>query len=178
MTMTLSPAQRADLERSLSEVARRIDGAIDFWPLVCLGSFPTDRRGFLSKHQAAVGAAVAGARAVLAEAAVAEVEPVRGLLDSLAERCQRFGSAFFALEQFRTLPLDEVRSAADGIADGYAGIREAVLQLGRAAGVPVAYWEGARAGREEYFQSILRGLFATCRHERGDVPRPAPATPD
>jgi len=176
MSNDLSPNDRTVLDRLLTSLARRLDGAIDMWTVVCLGSLPTDRRGFLLHYGGVVQAFVAVTEAVTAEIPRARDEQVSHRLEAIAAGCRAFQNAFLTLECFRTLPLEEVRETTEKVATLYNQIREEIRQLGNHLGISLTYWEGRIPEREEYHQKILRGLFDQFRHELGVQPATASST--
>jgi hypothetical protein len=179
MKPELTPVQRTVLDRLLTKLAGSLDGAVDFWTLVCLGPLPTDRRGFLLEHCELTRALVLVAKSFLAEARLASTPEVHPLLVRLTASCQRLQAAFLALEQFRSVSLDELRSATETIAEVYNSMREAIRQLGDAIHLPVGYWQGRTPEREDYFRKILAGLFNQFRHERetGELAASMPGHP-
>src|SRR5438128_501855 len=100
----MSPDDRITLDRLLSKLAGCLDGAIDFWTLVCLGTFTPDRRGFLQDHWETMHGLVLVTRALLQEAGLGNGEPVCSCLEAMAVNSQKLHDAFLTLEQFRTIP--------------------------------------------------------------------------
>jgi hypothetical protein len=174
MTKDFSSEDRVVLDWLLTEIATRLDGAIDFWTLVCLDKFPFDRRGFLRKHGEILRSFLVVTEATLAKGQRADRESVRRCLGTMSAACEKLEQAFTVLEQFRTVPLDAVGAATEALKEAYNEIRDSIRQLGQTLGVSISYWQDRTPEREEYVQKILHGLFALFCNERG---RQQSATP-
>jgi hypothetical protein len=160
----LSPDDRLVLDRLLTQLAGRLDGAIDFWTLVCLGNFP-DGKGFLLKNSEALRSLVIVIGGFLPELAAAKARLVHTLLEQMGTACQRLQNAFLVLQQFRIVRLDEVRAATDVVVEVHANLRQLIWQLGEALGLSISYWKGRTPEREEYIRKILAGLYNQFAHE-------------
>jgi hypothetical protein len=177
MPQGVSPPDRVVVERLLSELARRADGAIDFWTTVCLapdGVLPAPRE-FVAANGEILRSFAVSLRAVLAEAGLAEEEPVRGLLAATAAACRRIEEATLLLAQFRSARLTDVRAATESLAEGHAALLSAVRQVGEALGCSVAYWQQRTAERERHYQQILHGLFDLFRDAHSATAHPQAA---
>src|SRR6185437_235148 len=170
MNRELSAEDRMVLERSLTRLAGRLDGAVDFWPLVCLGRIGSDPRGFLCHHGEAIKSLVVVTEDLLAGTTEGGSEAVGDLLAHIVADVRKLQDGFLALEQFHSLPLEEVRSATVALADAYNDLRHAISQLGDALGVVVSRWQGRSSDVEAYYQGILHRLFELFRHERANRP--------
>jgi hypothetical protein len=166
MNRELSAEDRIVLERLLARFVDRLHGAVDFWPLVCLGRLGSDPRGFLLHHSEVVKALVVVIKDLLAGMAQGNLEMVWNLLSRMAGDTRKLQESILVLEQFQSLPLEEVRVATMGVADAYNDLRDAIPRLGDALGVPVSCWQD----REAYYQGILHRLFDLFRHERASRP--------
>lgn len=162
----LSPEDRLVLDRLLTQLAGRLDGAIDFWTLVCLGHFPPDPREFILKNGDTMRALVIVTRGFLGSVPSSRARPIHDLLDRMAAACQKLQNAFLVLEQFRAVPLEEVRLATQAVAEVYGDLHESIRQFGEAVGLSISYWHNRKPERNEYFRKILDGLFNTFAHER------------
>lgn len=162
----LAPDDRLILDRLLSKLGSWMDGAVDFWPLVCIESLVPDRRQFLQYNGDSMRALVIVIRMLLAEAHRANDEPVATLLDRLTDLCQKVQGAFVVLEQFRTVPLQELRSATDALTEAYQDMHGAIAELANTLGFQPSYWPAHTAKWRDYFHKILVGLFDQLRHER------------
>jgi hypothetical protein len=49
MIVDAASSGRVALQNLLEDFANRLNGAVDFWTIVCLGAFPSGRGAFLSK---------------------------------------------------------------------------------------------------------------------------------
>lgn len=90
MNRELSADERIVVERLLTRLASRLDGAIDFWTLVCLGRAGPDPRGFLLHHGETVKSLIVVTEDLLAGTAQGSAESVRDLLGRLSANARRF----------------------------------------------------------------------------------------
>ncbi len=157
MNPPLATEQRDRLHHLLTQMAGRLDGAVDFWTTVCLSPALPGRRAFLTANVEGLRGLVAETRGMLSASA-----PLADPLAVLAARCEDLGNAFLTLGRFESLAPDELRRTTTAIAEVYRDLRSALLEVGRAAGVPLSYWEGQRAQREEYYRGILERLYGLC----------------
>jgi hypothetical protein len=161
------------LDRLLSAIARRLAGAVDFWTLAAVGPWPGDAEGFLRHHSDILRSLIVATRELLG--ARAREEPCFALLTAMLEQHAQLERTLLALEQHRTLPLDEVRSTTQALADAYHHLDELLRQLGQALGVPITYLEKRTPDQEAHLRGILDRLFDICcaaRHSH----EPAAAT--
>jgi hypothetical protein len=168
MTEQLSDEDRTVLERLLTRLAGRLDGAIDFWTLVCLGRVAPDPQGFLQHHSEAVKALVIVIEDLLTATSQSSREEVPTLLGRMRADVRKLQGAFLALEQFRRLELEEIRSATMDIADAYNDLRDSIPRLADALSVSVSCWQSRPPDREAYYQGILHQLFDLFRDERAN----------
>ena len=161
MPQVVSPQDRVVVERLLGELASRADGAIDFWTTVCLspdGLLPAPA-DFVAANAEVLRSLAVSVRAILAEAGLADEEPVRGPLATMAAACRQIEEAVLTLARFRSVPLADVRAATQSLAEAHAALLSAVRQVGEALGCSIAYWRQRTPERERYCQQILHGLF-------------------
>jgi hypothetical protein len=165
MATDLSAADRVVLERLLTELARRTDGALDFWAAVALlpDGVGIDRPGFLSRHGETLRSLVVVLRALLAGAGLPGTRPA---VDRVASACGEFLAAFGTLERFREAPAEGVRSAVESLGCAHRDLIVAIQDLGEAAGCPASYWQQRTPERTAYYESILSGLLDQLRHVR------------
>jgi methyl-accepting chemotaxis protein len=169
MENNVSPEQRLVLDRLLTKIAGSLDGAVDFWTLVCLGEFPIDRRRFLAEKTETLRAFILVAQAFLAEAGLADAAAIHRRLEGMKSACEKLAAAFFVLEQFRAKSPDETRAATRAVNEVYGELRELIRQVGEAMSLSVSYWQGRTPEREEYYQRILRSLDEKFSHARGNA---------
>src|SRR5438270_13324291 len=139
MPQVIPSQDRAVVERLLGELVSRADGAIDFWTTVCLspeGLLPAPG-DFVAAESEVLRSLAVSLRAILAEAGLAEANPVRGLLATMAVACRQIEAAALTLARFRTVPLADVRAATQSLAEAHAGRREGVRQLAEVLGCPL-----------------------------------------
>ncbi len=174
MSIHLCEEDRAALERLLSQIAGRLDGAIDFWTVVCL-SEALPRRAFIERHATNLQAAVAEVEAILRRSQ-ADVGPVRGLLSELVGGCTKLRDAFLILAQHETLPQEAVRLATTALTEVYDDLRQAIREIGQAANVSVGYLENRTAEAQSHLCRILDGLYEQFRQQRETAPQqPVPS---
>jgi hypothetical protein len=167
MPRTIADADRIILDRLLSSIAERLDGAVEMWSLVCLGPLVTDRRGFLLHYGEILRAHALVAQALLPQAGLSGDEAIRRQFDTLVEGCRQLQDAFLVLEQFRVLPLEEVRNATESVAELYRRLRAVIRQLGDDLSLAISYWQNRAPERDKYYQDILHRLFELFCHELG-----------
>src|SRR5262249_60496891 len=85
MKSVVTPDDQVVLRRLLTELADRVESAVDFWPLVCLGleDFLFDPHRFLDENTETLSSLVVVLRALLAKAALADEEPFRVTLQQM-----------------------------------------------------------------------------------------------
>jgi hypothetical protein len=154
------------LDRLLSEILGRLDGAVDFWTIVILSNAPPNPRDFVLHYSEILRSLVVVTRAILGKTHDADPVLERGLLDRMTSNCQKLQDAFLVLEQFRTIPLDEIRPATVAIAEVYHDLREAIHQLGQTLGLSISYWQSHGQESQDYHQRILGNLFDQFSYER------------
>jgi hypothetical protein len=169
----ISPSDREAIERLFNLIAGRIDGLIDMGTLVCLGQLPVDRQTFLARRLDEVRELITTLRQVVGVDGTQDPQMLAPLLSGMVAVEESLRDAFVVLEQFRSLPAEAVHLATRAIANGYRGIRVQIQCLGHALGIPVLYWEGERAKREDYYKKILDGLYDLCCRERASEPATA-----
>jgi hypothetical protein len=165
--LDLSPDDRVILDRILTQLAGRLDGAIDFWTLVCLEGDLSQREEFLAHHREIMHSLVVVVRELFKGTPWAESQAVANWFEAMSNACHKVLKAFITLEQFRRVPLTEVRRATEMLAEGYRELQGTIQQLGTTANLTISYWRGPTAAKEEHYQRILRGLFDLCCQARG-----------
>jgi len=166
MEQDLTQNDRIVLDRLLSELLVRLDGALDFWTIVILSNAPQNPRDFVLHYSEIMRSFVVVTRAILGKRHQADPILERDSLDRMARNCQKLQDAFLVLEQFRTLRLDDVRQATIALAEVYTDLHEAIRQLGHTLGVAISHWQPQRQEQEHYYQGILRNLFDQFCYER------------
>ena len=127
------------IEALLAELAKRVDGAVDFWTLVCLSEeMASLSPGFLTKQFSSVRALIADIVAACGRLGPAHREVVPLRLARLAAVGDRLEQAFNVMARYRDVPRDELRAATDTLADTYAEVRNTVLQFGQVLGIDVS----------------------------------------
>jgi hypothetical protein len=166
MDNSASPEQRLVLDHLLTKIAGSLDGAVDFWTLVCLGEFSIDRRRFLVEKTEVLRAFILVAHAFLAEAGLADTAAIHRGIEAMKSGCEKLRTALFVLEQFRTTSPEEVRAATQSVSEVYRDLRESVRQVGQVMNLSISYWQERTPEREEYYQRILGGLYDQFCHAR------------
>jgi response regulator RpfG family c-di-GMP phosphodiesterase len=102
---------------------------------------------------------------------------VGNLLDTIVNDSRRIRNALFAVEQFHTVLLAEVRRATEELTEAYDHLRETIRGLGQSAGLSVSYGQGQTAEQEEYMQRIAQGLVALfCQAQEAEQPAASRST--
>jgi hypothetical protein len=174
MPHVVPPQDQIVIERLLSELAVRADGAIDSWTTVCLypeGLLPAPG-DFVTANSEVLRSLAVSLRAILAESGQAGAEPVRDRLATMAVACRKLEEAMLVLARFRSIPLADVRAATQSLEEAHATLLAAVRGLGEALGCSVAYWRQRTGERERYYQQILSGLFDLFRDAHPATARP------
>src|SRR5947209_20624262 len=114
---------RVVIERLLEEIAGRVDGAIDFWTLVCLGQLMPERHGFLLKHCDILHSLVVVATTITLPCSN-KLGQIPLLLESLASECQKLQKNFLALEQFQAISVRELRSVIEDLKKTFCTIHD------------------------------------------------------
>jgi len=155
----LTPEDKIILDRLLSKLAGSLDGALDFWTLVCINDFCADRRAFILRQSEIQHALVVVLDAVLAEFGFSRKKGISDLLEQLAKGYQQLQNTFLTLAESRTISREEIHTATEKLVKVYPNLRETIRQLSQTVGVPVAYLRDQTRESEEYFQKILAGLY-------------------
>jgi hypothetical protein len=153
--------ERIVRDRMLSELARRLDGAVDTWTSVGWLNSPYCQE-FLWKN-------VDILRAILTVTAAfwqPATDEVHSLLKSMLTSYGTLASAFQVLEHFRTCEIEELRTATGELAQVYSKWHEAIRQLAKTIDLEVTYLHTRTPERQEYFKNILNMLFELCCTER------------
>lgn len=166
----------AVVERLLSLIAQRVYGAIDMGTL-CLFFPPTmagGRRHILDKNETDLRALVVVLRLVLNVSHPVEV--VRGTkgarggepdaFEPLADGVERMVASLLALEDFRSIPEDELRQRVAAFADAAAGLPAAVRRLGDELEIEVKYLQAMKPETERFYAGVLQNLAENLVAER------------
>jgi hypothetical protein len=154
--MTDPVDSRLFLNQLLTDLARRLHGAIDFWTLVCVNPVAMDARAFIGEQSKILKALAAD---ICAELARTQALPAaRGASERIRRDCEAFEANFLLLADFRQHHSDEVRSAAEALKSLCTELIRTVANLGRTLGCPVSYLEQMGAERKAYYQRILDSL--------------------
>src|SRR6266852_4072938 len=132
MKTTLSKDDRIVLDCLLSRLAGSLDGAVDFWTVVCVGQFPPGPRAFILQRSETLRALVVVVRLLLAEIQLDSFKLSDDLLQRMYAACQELQEAFLILAQFQSVSLEQLRSATEAVKAVYEDLRQAVRQLGQA----------------------------------------------
>ena len=143
-----------------------MNGAIDFWTIVILSNAPPNPREFVLHYSEILRSLVIVIRAILGKTHDSDPVLEGASLDRMTKDCQQLQDAFLVLEQFRTLPLDETRSATVVIAEVYHDLRDAIRQLGQTLGLSISYWQSHDKESDASYQRILDHLFDQLCYER------------
>jgi hypothetical protein len=166
----LSPEDRLLFDRLLTILLGNLDGAIDFWSLICLGQLPPDPSGFVRHHCEFLRALVVVMQGLLAGYRETRGTATVQLLDQMMSASARLEQAFLVLARFRTVELEETRAAVVAVREVYADLHDAVQRLGQALGIAVSYWRDRSDEQQRHFQGILNGLFDQFAHEAASDP--------
>jgi hypothetical protein len=170
--LSIPENERTTLDQALGHLSGRLNGAIDFWTLVCLGQFPPDPQGFIRKYGAELAAAVESLGVQLARPNLDRDAHIHDWFTQISAGCQQFQEAYLILAQFREVPLSEVQRAAETVGRIYADLQEWIRQLGTYLGVPLSYRKDGpkKSEREAYYQQMLNRLFDLFRQELQSSP--------
>src|SRR5262245_20196936 len=105
MQKGLSANDRIILDRLLSRLIDRLSGALDFWTLVCLQPIGPSPRQFILEHSDKLHSLVVVAQMILAEAHLANDEPLVTLMNRLKTACHELQRIFLVLERYRDISL-------------------------------------------------------------------------
>jgi hypothetical protein len=155
---------RVALQRLLGDFADRLNGAIDFWTVVCLGTMPIDRRNFLLEKSKKLRAALEEIASVVV--INLQQQDLGIVLDSMKNQCHELENAFLVLERFRTVNLEELHAATDAICKTYLVLRESAMALVGTLGLDAPDSLALNPERAIYFAGILDKLFETARLQR------------
>jgi len=151
------------LDGLLTELLKRLDGAVDFWTMVCLAPIE-NRHEWLQKQLELFRSLIVVTRSLWArQKPSAEAGP---LLQNLDAACQKLNHSFLTLEQFQKESQESIRLATEELAEIYTNLPETISRLGQTIGLEVAYPKEKNPDRQEYFQNILSNLFHWLCQER------------
>lgn len=156
--MTLPADLKSPVNRLLTEVAQRTDGALDCWTVVCLAPEIAEPRSFLAQNSEKVRSLLG---AIQSHFAGANDEQLDRLIQGLLDGCDEWESVFGTLGDFHNYSTDEIEAAVNALARLYGQRRDAIVELGRAIEAPIAYLEGQTQERRDYYRRILSSLADT-----------------
>ena len=157
---------RIVIDRLLSELGRRLDGAVDFWTVICLEGAVPERDAFLQKNCDILRSLVEVSRIVIG--ARNGRNGTGEMLDRIALDCQRLRSIFSVLSKFQQESLDHLRSASEDLDANYTRLSESFRQLGRMLDVPISYYNTRTPEAEQHCRSILDRLFDVFAQARSE----------
>jgi hypothetical protein len=114
-------------------------------------------------------------RAILAGVGRADIEPVRGTLETIKAAVNEIGHSFDVLEHFQTASSSELHSAIKALGEAHARVLESLRTLGKEIGCPASYWQARTADRDTYNRGILSSLFESFQQARQAEPSPVSA---
>jgi hypothetical protein len=162
------------LEQALSELASRIDGAIDFWTALSfvpkeqgldVQGFVAENLGILQRLLVRIGQDVT--------AFVTKDEGSHTVLGQMTADVGLLGIALLTISDHRTRPVEEVRSATVQLAKAHASLLAAIRRLAVVFGIELRYLKRRTQEREQYYDRILRNLFQLTQESRlaGSIPQ-------
>ena len=158
MIPALSATQRETLDQALSELAGRWDGAVDFWPLVCMEAVVGDPAGFVHSQIEKMRSAIQIARDQSFAAGRVADSLERDRLDWLTAACDTLELVFARLIHFRLADRTEVTSAIALFARVHELTMRAIRAHADAAGIAVSYFRDRSEGHDDYIRGILEKL--------------------
>jgi len=166
-------SESGTLQMLLGDFANRLNGAVDFWPVVCLAKMPLDRRSFLlEKSQQMQSVLVSIANVVRGGF---KQHDLAALVEGMEDDCRRFMDAFLVLEQFHMAPLEQLRAAAQTLRESYHALRQTISTMVNTLGLDLPEPIVLNPDRQKYFARILDNLFDTACYYRTDA-APVPAS--
>jgi hypothetical protein len=147
----------------LTEIARRLDGAVDFWTVVCLSPVVPDRKGFLEQNLDELRCLIVVTKIMWP--AQIRTHEIDSLLEKMAVNWQKLRHAFGVLEDFQARSIEAIEGASKELADVYHTSCELLRRLGNEITVEFSHWRDGTAEREEHLESILRNLANQFRGE-------------
>jgi hypothetical protein len=174
MKTILTTDDQIVLQRLLTELATRAEGAVDFWPLVCIGleNFLFDPHRFLTENTEILHSLTIVLRAILAKAGWADEEPICGSLQQMNSAVTQLREAFAVLEQFRTVALGELQRATEALAESHSSLRQAIGNLGAALRISVALLQDSTLDYAESVWQFPEQLFHVFLNARSATPKP------
>jgi hypothetical protein len=164
MQIDTETKNRIVVDRLASDFAARLNGAIDFWTAVCLGSMPIDRKDFLREKSVELQSLLG----VLANIVGTSFKQhhLDGVLTSMRGQCNQLADAFFVLEQYDLVSEEELQAATATIAECYGELRKGLDAVVSAIGVEPPEGLKLNPDRSAYFANILDGLFDMAVNQR------------
>ncbi len=175
MLVDAETRNRIFLEGLVADFATRLNGAIDTWTLVCLGSIPHPNcRSFLINNADQLRSTLVVMKGVVANSF--SHQNLQPRLKCMIEECETLSTAFLKLERFRTIDVEEIRSAVEVIRTLYHSLRANAQQIIEIVGIESPDALTLNPERQAYFSRILAGLFDLAIKERSLKTTPV-ATP-
>jgi hypothetical protein len=112
----LTSEDKIILDRLLSKLTGSLDGALDFWTLVCIADMVPDRREFILRQSEIQHALIVVIRALLAELGFSRKDRISDQLEQMAEGYQQLQNTFLILAESRTISREELRGATETLA--------------------------------------------------------------
>lgn len=128
--------EKARVLHLLGELVLRLNGAVDIWTTACLSHFMPDLHGFLDKQCDVLRSIVTVIRTLLR--IEGEHQSESECLEKLASGCERLRGVFHVLEGHASEDVAQVRQAAEELKSIYEELLDAIQNLSRAIGMPLA----------------------------------------
>lgn len=144
------------LNQLLTDLARRLHGAIDCWTIVCIEPMGLDVRAFITEHSQVLKALVI---VIDAELAPIQASPTAyQAIERIREDCDALESDFLFLADHRQHHSGEIRLAVEELKQLWTELVQTIAELGRMLGCPIAFLEQMEADRKAYYQRMLDSL--------------------
>lgn len=162
------------LDGLLTEMAKRLDGAVDFWTIICLSPTMQNRHEWLQEQLDRFRSLVVVIKSIWPRQT--PTPEAWALLKNLDEAYHKLDHSFLILERFQKEDLESIRAATEDLAEIHKSLPDTISKLGQTIGLEIGYLREKNLEREKYFQNILTTLFQRFCQERDQTkPEAVPA---
>jgi len=163
-----------NLEKMLTELASRVDGAIDFWTTLCFlpEDHGVDFDGFLNENSMILRTLVGQIEETISELKLRR-EDTSGLIPSLSAHLELLFNAFVTLGHHRKIAVKEIQLAVDQLAKSHDSLIQLIRNMSTLCDIELTYWRRRTPERELYYNRILTNLFALAQEScaTGTIPQ-------